>query len=149
MSKPQVTTWSDAPELAIPEMPAILSESSDLWLAYETTSAPRGQVYAVIRFRHVIDHRLSPINDEGLGQHPYATVGLRWYSFNEIRGSQETARWSALNARHWVITFKDATLDVVAKDAEVIANDLQTTSPLAALLSVVRGAKSTAHGGPR
>src|SRR4051812_40848862 len=76
MGEPRVTTWSEAPALAIPDPPALLSDSSNLWLAYETTEEPRGEVYAIVRFRHVIDHRLSPINDEGLGQHPYAGAGL-------------------------------------------------------------------------
>src|SRR6478672_1219838 len=109
MSQPHVTTWSEAPELAIPEPPALLSNSSDLWLAYETTAEPRGEIYAVVRFRHVIDHRLSPINDEGIREHAYAAAGLKWYTFNEVVGSAEAARWRALKPRHWVITFKDNT----------------------------------------
>lgn len=78
MNEPRVTTWSEAPELAIPDPPALFSNCSDLWLADETTVEPRGEVFAVIRFSRVIDHRLSPINVEGIGEHPYAKAGLRW-----------------------------------------------------------------------
>ena len=86
--KPHVTIWHEAPELAVPDMPAMLSDAGSLWLAYATTSEPRGSVYAVIRFSEVIEHRLSPINDEGLGQHEYAAAGLKWYTFNEVRDSK-------------------------------------------------------------
>jgi hypothetical protein len=90
--------------------------------------------YAIVQFIDVIDHRLSPINDEGIGKHPYAKAGLQFYAFNEITGSRETTEWSVLRARHWAITFKDDTLDVVASDAKVVATDLQASSPMAALV---------------
>jgi hypothetical protein len=128
MSSPQSSVWKDAPELAIPDVPALLCDSSDLWLAYRSH-----QGYAIVRFVGVIDHRLSPINDEGLGKHPYASAGLRFYEFNEITGSAESVRWSAFRARHWAVTFKDNTLDVVAEDAKVVARDLHASSPTAAL----------------
>jgi hypothetical protein len=135
MSEPHVITWNEAPKLAIPESPALLSDGSDLWVAYETTAEPRGEIYAIVRFRHVIDHRLSPINDEGIGEHAYALAGLKWYSFNEVIGSAEAARWRALNARHWVIMFKDNTLDVLAENAEVVVDSVRGSDPLAVLLS--------------
>jgi hypothetical protein len=137
MTEPHVTTWTDAPELAIPNPPALLSDSSNLWLAYETTAEPRGGVFAVIRFSRVVDHRLSPINDEGLGKHPYACAGLHWYTFNEVIDSEETVRWHALNARHWVITFKDNTLDVVAKSAEVVASAVRADCPVSVLFATL------------
>ena len=135
--KAHATIWNDAPELAIPDNPAIFSNSDDLWLAYETTAEPRGDIYAVIRFADIIDLRLSPINDEGLGQHPYASAGLKWYSFNEVIDSQETLRWKTLEARHWVITFQDVTLDVVARSAQVIVDRAKMPDPVSALLSAI------------
>lgn len=132
-----VNIWKDAPELAIPEDPTLFSDSRNLWLAYETTQEPSGQVFAVIQFVDVIDHRLSPINDEGLGQHPCASASLKYYAFNEVIGSIETQRWAALAARHWVITFKDKTLDVVARSAQVVHRNLLSTDSGSALLFVV------------
>lgn len=142
MAKPHSTIWELAPELAITGGPALLAHSSCLWLAYETTEEPRGHVYAVIRFDHLIDHRLSPINDEGLGKHPYVRAGLRPYSFNEVTNSTETIRWRVLNARHWVITFKDETLDVIAKTAEIVGSGIGASDSLSALLSVIKNAPS-------
>ena len=133
MASAQSSIWKDAPELAIPDVPALLCDSSDLWLCYAVARTASGR-FAIVRFVDVIDHRLSPINDEGLGEHPYAAAGLRFYAFNEITGSDETIEWSALKARHCAVTFKDNTLDVVARDAKVVARDLRASSPTAALL---------------
>jgi hypothetical protein len=129
MPSPQSTVWKEAPELAIPDDPALFCDSDDLWLAY---LSHRG--YAIVQFVGVIDHRLSPINDEGIGKHPYAKAGLQFYSFNVITGSAETIEWAALRARHWTVTFKDNTLDVIASDAKVVATELHASSPTAVLL---------------
>ena len=146
MATPHVTTWTPAPELAIPDPPALLADSDVLWLAYATTAEPRGQMYAVVRFNDVIDHRLSPINDEGIGKHPYCSAGLNWYTFNEVIDSAEAIRWRVLQARHWVVTFKDNTLDVVAKSAEVIVASMNSTDPVSVLLNVVKSDRATAVG---
>jgi len=42
MGEPRVSIWTEAPELAIPDVPALLCDSEDLWLAYRTTAEPRG-----------------------------------------------------------------------------------------------------------
>ena len=108
--------WKDAPEPAIPEGPALFSDARGLWLAYEM--APGNGLYAVILFRGVIEYHLTSINDEGIGQNPYVGAGLKWYAFNELFNSVETNKWSSpwSICRHWVVTFKDHTLDVVARD---------------------------------
>jgi hypothetical protein len=126
--------WTQAPEPGIPEPPAIFSDASRLWLAYVRAE---DDLVAVVQFDGVIDHHLSPINDEGLGKHTYARAGLRFYSFNELSGSEESSRWSALNARHWVVSFKDNTLDVVARSAEVVRTGVSARSPMEALLAML------------
>jgi hypothetical protein len=135
MPSPKVSIWKDAPELAIPDVPALICDSNNLWLCYAVAhSAPKS--HAIIQFTEVIDHRLSPINDEGLGKHPYCKAGLQFYAFNEIVDSKETIEWSVPNvliARHWIITFKDNTLDVIARGARIVAKDLHTNSPTAGL----------------
>jgi hypothetical protein len=137
MTSPQSSIWRDAPKLAIPDFPALLCDSKDLWLCYAVAPS-ESKRYAVVRFIDVIDHRLSPINDEELGHHPYSKAGLKFYEFNEITGSAETIKWAVLKARHWAVTFKDNTLDVIAKNAEVVATDLQASSETEALLDLLR-----------
>ena len=130
--KRQTKIWSDAPELAIPNNPAFVSDCDNAWIAYETASDEEG-VYAVVHFGGLIDMHLSPINDEGLGSHPYAALGIRCYEFNEVFGTAETKRWESLAIRHFAITFKDVTIDVLARTACVLAKELRCGSTNAAL----------------
>jgi hypothetical protein len=137
MASSKSSVWPDAPELAIPDLPALLCDSSDLWLCYAMAHTT-AQRYAIVQFIHVIDHHLSPINDEGIGKHPYAKAGLQFYAFNEITGSAETIQWNVLRARHWAVTFKDNTLDVIAESAKVVARDIEAGSPTSALIGFLR-----------
>jgi hypothetical protein len=130
MVTPHSSIWADAPKLRIPDIPALFCDSEDLWLCYAVAdTSPK--CYAVVQFIDVSAHRLSPVNDEGLGKHPYFKAGLEFYAFNEIVDSFS-------DARHWVVTFKDNTLDVVASDAKVVAADLQARRPMEALISFLR-----------
>ena len=122
--------WQDAPEIGIPERPSVFSDSDSLWVAYETPD----RLHAVLEFLQVIDYWFSPINDEGLGQHPYARTGLRFYTVHEVEQSPEAQRWSAVGAKHWILTFKDNTLDVVARGAAVRARAVEADRPSNALL---------------
>jgi hypothetical protein len=131
MAKVISSIWHVAPELGIPESPAILAESDTLWVAY---FKPQNETLAVVRFTGLIDHRLAPINDQGLGRHRYVASGLQPYSFNELVGTEETQYWRALAARHWVITCKDQTLDVIARGGEVVSADVAAISPFDALM---------------
>ena len=124
--------WCIAPELGTPESPAILAESASLRVAY---FRPGNETLAVVRFTGLIDHRLAPINDQGLGRHRYVASGLQPYSFNELTGTEETNYWRTLGARHWVVTFQDTTLDVIARGGEVVSSELTEASPLEALIS--------------
>jgi hypothetical protein len=139
MSSARATIWKEAPEPTTGDRPALFYDANkgDLWIAYAVArSSPLR--YAVVRFAEVIDHRLSPINDEGLGKQPYYRAGLQFYSFNEVTGSEETKYWRALRPRHWVVTFQDNTLDVIAEDAQVMARDLEASDPVAALMGWLR-----------
>lgn len=124
--------WDTAPELGTPETPAILADSDTLWLAYFELG---NETLAVVRFTQLIDHRLAPINDQGLGRHRYVAAGLQPYSFNELIETEETVYWQTLGVRHWIITFKDQTLDVIARGGEVVSTGLIAASLLEALLS--------------
>lgn len=136
MTLPTASIWPHAPKLAIPGGVALFYDDSGprLWACYAVAFASEDS-HAVVQFDDVIDHHLSPINDEGLGSHPYMGAGLRPYEFNELVGSVEARHWVALAARHWVVTFKDNTLDVLACDAKVLATDLLASDAAAALMA--------------
>ena len=116
----------------MPNSPSFVSDCDNAWIAYETASDEEG-VYAVVHFGGLIDIHLSPINDEGIGSHPYAALLIRCYEFNELFGTAETKRWESLAIRHFAITFKDVTIDVLARTASVIARELRSDSTSAAL----------------
>nr|WP_320131523.1 hypothetical protein [uncultured Holophaga sp.] len=103
---------NQAPLIGIPEPPAVFSDTRDLLVSYESDSESD---FVIVRFEHCIEHRLTPINDEGLGKHPYSKSGLDFYSFHEIVNSPEAEPWKALKIKHFVLTFKDNTLDVLAQ----------------------------------
>ena len=115
-------------------IPPIATDSHDLWLGYLRQGSPEDNMFSIVHFAHVVDHRLSPFNDEGLDQHKYATAGLQVYKFHEILKSEEAERWKTLGIHHWVVTFKDVTLDVLAETSEVAVRSAQATSPLAAVV---------------
>lgn len=131
MSRPTASRFSDAPDVGIPNPPALFADTSSLWLSYETTTE---HSYAIVKFVDVIDHWLSPINDEGLGQHPLHGAGLKFYAFHCVADSPGAKKWQSLGAKHWVVTFKDNTLDVLAVSVEVLERDLDARSASSALL---------------
>ena len=130
--KRKTKIWHDPPPLAIPNNPAFVTDCSDAWIAYETVNDAEG-VFAVVKFGGVIDLHLTPINDEGLGAHPYAKLGIRFYEFNELFDTAETERWAIIGIRQFAITFKDVTIDVLARTASVMATDIRSSSANAAV----------------
>jgi hypothetical protein len=138
--KRQTKIWRDPPPLAMPNDPAFVTDCSNAWIAYETANDDEG-VYAVVKFGGVIDLHLTPINDEGLGSHPYAKLGIRCYEFNELFDTAETRRWATIGGRQFAITFKDVTIDVIARTASVLATELRSVSANAALLIAIDHAR--------
>lgn len=130
-------TWTEPPELAIPEDPAFVSDCDNAWIAYEIAHRDK-PTYAVIKFGGVIDFHLTPINDEGLGEHPYVSSGLRCYTFHELSDTDATKRWASIGGRHFVITFKDVTIDVIATAPSVVATDIRSDSADAALKLAIK-----------
>ena len=141
---PHSTVWSDAPQLALPNNPAFVSHCDTAWLAYEIAGDSIG-LFAVVRFDGLIDFHMSPINDEDLGLHPHARFGIRPYEFNELFNTVETRKWTKLNARQFAITFKDVTIDVIARDAVVLHRGIEGVDAHTALLAVARN--ETHYGG--
>ena len=130
--KRRAKTWTEPPELAIPDDPAFVTDCDNAWIAYEVAHCDE-PTYAVIKFAGLIDIHLSPINDEGLGEHPYASTGLRCYTFHELIDTDVTTRWASIGGRQFVITFKDVTIDVIASSPSVVATDIRSDSADGAL----------------
>lgn len=77
--------------------------------------------FCLLLFPWAAFHRLGPPNDEGLGAHPLAALGLKWYSVHEVMNSSfVTDQWKVVSRhhprRHFVITLQDSTFECVATD---------------------------------
>ena len=118
-------------------MPGIVSDGHNLYAAYivSTGTASQYEEFAVVRFSHVLQHTFGYPNDEALGGHPLYDAGLAFYAFNLVANSPLLTELGQRNSRvfpgtesmysdflHWIVTFHDETLEVIAKTAEVLGN---------------------------
>ena len=115
---PKIIICNDFPEIAIPNDPIVLFNGNKVLLCYETI--PHNENYAIIEYSNIIEFKVTPINDEGLGKHPYAKYGLKFYSIHIIENTLETKRWSILGAKYWVYCFKDRTFEVIGCNYKII-----------------------------
>ena len=113
---------SDWPQPATVSEPRVLADDTTLSLMYLTAN----DRYAVIRIPLCTYFAFGAPNDEALGGHPLARVGLRHYSVHEIQTSALISelerrnsvhprhdRASYLDKRHFVFTFQDSTLECI------------------------------------
>jgi hypothetical protein len=113
-------------------MPEILVHDSDVYVGYisEFVAEPDSghALFAVVRFCDVLQHTFGYPNDEALQGHPLYAFGLEFYCFNEIHSSPTVRELASRNEslfpgsakhylkyNHWVVTFHDETLEVIAK----------------------------------
>lgn len=116
-------------------MPGIVSDGHDLYAAYiaSSSTASRYKEFAVVKFSAVLQHTFGYPNDEALGVHPLYDAGLAFYAFNFVADSPLLKELGQHNSRvfpgtesmysgfsHWIVTFHDETLEVVAKSAEFL-----------------------------
>jgi len=116
-------------------MPGIVSDGDDLYVAYIVNSSAVSEYeeFAVVRFSHALQHTFGYPNDEALGGHPLFDDGLAFYAFNLVTESPSLRELGERNARvfpkteamysdfsHWIVTFHDETLEVIAKSANVV-----------------------------
>ncbi|MGH9524383.1 MAG: hypothetical protein ACRD3E_17805 [Terriglobales bacterium] len=115
-------------------MPVIYSDESGLTCAYVIGATHRDAgSTAVLHFDIVMYYAFGYPNDEALGSHALYPHGLAHYDFHSVMNSPLIAELDRRNEvhprhiagayrerfRHWVITFHDETLEVIARDAHV------------------------------
>jgi hypothetical protein len=118
-NKPQLVLWTE---------PSRHSDGHDLLCAYFINSpvAPAGSV-ALLKFESVLQYRFGYPNDEALQGHPLYHFGLKPYDFFVVENSpliDEIEKQNRYHPQHrpgiyakfphWVITFHDETLEVIA-----------------------------------
>src|SRR6266481_4895007 len=115
--------------------PAIYSHESGLACGYVIGAThPESGHTAVLHFDGVLYYAMGYPNDEALNAHPLYANGLGFYGFYVIKDSPliaELDRRNQIHKRHvagsyierfhhWIISFHDETLEVVAKDARFV-----------------------------
>ena len=131
-----VTTPHEAfPEIGTVENPAVLFDGHDAFVCYEA-SVRAGGGNVVLKFGAVIDFRINPETVEGLEAFRYPVAP---WAFNEVEGSEETARWQVLNPRFWIISFNDLLLEIVFETVSLIHRCEEQCPPGTTLLNVLKG----------
>jgi hypothetical protein len=90
------------------------------WNAGAELDHPGFAVYcAVLEFSGVKSFKLGPPSDERLWEHPLYRAGLKSYEFHEIQNE------SSQHSKHWIVTFHDETLDVIAEHAKILETRIE------------------------
>lgn len=116
-------------------MPAVFSDETGLTCAYVigSTHSQSGST-AILHFDGVLYYAMGYPNDEVLEAHPLYVNGLRFCAFHVVENSPLIADLDRRNQvhqrhvagayvnrfRHWIITFHDETLEVVARNARFV-----------------------------
>jgi hypothetical protein len=132
--KPQISPWTEPPPMDTgAPSPAVYSNGHDLLCGYFANSAVEGHLsVALLKFEGVLLHRFGYPNDEVLEGHPLYSFGLEHYGFFLVRNSpliSEIETQNQCHSRHrrgiynkfghWIATFHDETLEVLALRALV------------------------------
>ena len=135
-ARAKVAKWSEPPAMdSGAPVPAIYSDESGLTCAYVIGAThPESGHTAILHFKGVLYYAMGYPNDEVLNAHPLHANGLGFYGFYVIEDSPLIADLDRRNQvhkrhvagayikrfRHWIITFHDETLEVVARDARFV-----------------------------
>lgn len=133
---PKVVKWSEPPAMdAGAPVPAVYSDKTGLKCAYVIGAThPESGSSAILHFASVLYYAFGYPNDEVLNTHPLYANGLGFYDFHAVENSpliadldrrnqvhrRHVAGAYATGFRHWIITFHDETLEVVARNARFV-----------------------------
>jgi hypothetical protein len=136
MLEPKLWPWAEPPAMDTgAPRPAIHSDGGDLLCGYfmNSTVTSKSPV-ALLKFENVLQYRFGYPNDEVLQGHSLHQFGLKHYGFFEVENSPLIREIENQNRchpehrlgiyakfRHWVITFHDETLEVIAQRVTVMA----------------------------
>jgi hypothetical protein len=100
--------------------PAVNSDGHTLLCAYvvNSTVAPAGRV-ALLKFETTLQYKFGYPNDEALQGHSLYRFGLKPYGFFVVENSPHRPGIYS-RFQHWIITFHDETLEVIAMRGIVI-----------------------------
>jgi hypothetical protein len=133
--QPRLVPWLEPPQMDFgAPMPAVHSDGNRLICAYYISEQLiLNGASAVLQFEGVLQFRLGYPNDEALHGHPLSGLGLESYRFYVVENSPTIAEIENQNRahsgykagmyarfRHWIVTFHDETLEVIALRGMVV-----------------------------
>jgi hypothetical protein len=133
---PKIVKWDEPPAMdAGAPMPAVYSDETGLTCGYVIGAThPESGSTAILHFEGVLCYGMGYPNDEALDAHPLYENGLGFYGFHVVENSPSIADLVRRNQvhdrhvagsyvklfRHWIITFHDETLEVIATSARFV-----------------------------
>lgn len=104
----------------------VISTQHELYVLLEKN----GNVINALKFNFIL-YKYGYPNDEGLGVHPMSQYGLGFYGLHRVDHSQWISKlnerrpkkpWDLFeNYQHYIVTFKDVTIDVISKGFEELS----------------------------
>ncbi len=117
------------PVIGTEEVPAVFFDGDKLLLCYEVAPIAGGGL-AILEFDDVLDFRVDPMNVDELSDSPYPVSA---WNITEICGSEKAARWAAMDARYWSLSFSDMTLTVLFDTVRLAGRTREKRAPQLAL----------------
>ena len=128
-----IQEWTEPPQMNTSAPQPEIYYGRSVHCAYLT----RDNKVALVRFDNVLLCKVGYPNDEALGAHPLYKSGLSHYAFYLIENSALIDELDKVNEshpchitgstaerfKHWVVTFHDETLEVVAGSATVVHSE--------------------------
>src|SRR5215472_7277768 len=135
--QPHLVEWLEPPQMDTGSpSPSVHWDGHRLLCAYRTEQGMiPSAITALVKFEHVLQFRFGYPNDEALHGHPLYNFGLRHYGFYLVEKSPLVAEIENQNRvhihykpgmyagfRHWIVTFPDEILEVIALRAAIVGH---------------------------
>ncbi len=130
----------DFPVIGTEEVPAVFFDGDTLLLCYEVAPISGGGL-AILEFSDVLDFRVDPMNVDELSDSPYPVSA---WNITEICGSEKAARWAAMDARYWSLSFSDMTITVLFDTVRLAGQTRAKRAPHSALRHFIAAAPTAA-----
>jgi hypothetical protein len=122
-----IADWTDPPPMDVgAPQPFLVTGDGMAWVAYRTD---RGDHFAALRFRDVQRLTFGDLDHQLLDEHLLSPGGLSLCTFHIVTSPDLACE----GLGHWVATFPDETLDVVARHADVVVRAIHAADARSAL----------------
>ncbi|MEP6573184.1 MAG: hypothetical protein ABJD11_10835 [Gemmatimonadota bacterium] len=132
---PIIKIWDVPPTMdARAPDPCLLRSDADLWLGYRIARDP--DHFAVLRFEGMQHYALAEPDEGHLYEHAFFPYGLESFRFHEVLPPLLLADQSEAGLQRWIVSFREETLDVVARGVKLSARAIAAQDSASALASI-------------